>query len=474
MLKISIILILPILIVQNLFSIGFSYNNTGIASERLAFKVAKNPSLLGYDPSVSLLAYTDYSGEDINGGGLFFTLNTLGFGYAKDTEDIESYVFSSGTKAMDGFYLGYALRWYSSKPDLDPEYDMSLTLRPWRSLSIAGNVQNVFQVNDEAITTNAGLAYRPFSNTKLELLGDISFVDDKVDQSAYNIGLSSEVLDGIFLSANYLSSMVDNTDPVYSVGINFSNGLSNFGSDYTMYDDKDYNSYNIYYQVSNLKGPKYIKFKNSKMIEIVLEGEYKEEVPKGNFLSSMFGKKGKTTRILINEINKLKNDPEIAGILLKTKSYSMTFAQREELRIALKEFRDTGKKIVTYFISSTQSNYYLASVSDKIFMYPEGEINLAGIGMEMMFFKNVLDNLGIKVQIVRHGKFKGAVEPFMLDQASPENVEQLDRYLTILDDHLKKCISEGRNITVEKLNEIFDTTPFHTAASAKKLNLVDD
>ncbi|MCK4980294.1 MAG: S49 family peptidase, partial [Candidatus Delongbacteria bacterium] len=472
MLKRSTILILSIFIVQNLFSIGFSYNNTGIASEKLAFKVAKNPSLMGYDPSVSILAYADHNDEKINGNGVYFTFNTLGFGYAKDITEKEYYIFSSGSKIIDGVYFGSALRWFSS--DIDLEYDLSLTLRPTRYLSIAGNVQNIFQVNNNDVTTSAGLAYRPFSNTKLQLLGDISFIDDKIDQSAYNIGMTSEIYDGISLTAGYANSLVENFDPVYSIGINFSNGRKNLGSTSLIYDDADMNSYNSYYQVSNVKGQKFIKFKDSKLIEIVLEGEYKEEVPKGNFLNSMFGKKDKTTRTLINAINKLKDDPEIAGILLKTKSYTMTFAQREELRIALKEFKNKGKKIVTYFINSSQLNYFLASVSDKVYMYPEGNLNLAGIGMELMFFKNTLDKLGIKVQVVRHGKFKGAVEPFMLDQASPENIEQWDRYLTILDDYLKKSISEGRNISVEKLNEIMDTVPYHTAASAKKLNLIDD
>jgi hypothetical protein len=233
MLKRSIMLILLILIVQNLFSIGFTYNNTGIASEKLAFKVAKNPSLLGYDPSVSILAYTDHD-DKINGNGVYLTLNTLGFGYAKDAAEKEYYVVSSGTKAVDGVYLGSALRWFSS--DLDPEYDISLTFRPTRYLSIAGNVQNVFQVNNSNLMTNAGLAYRPFSNTKLQLLGDISFIDDKIDQSAYNIGITSEVYDGISLSAGYANSMLEDSDPIYSVGVNFSTGLSNIGSSSFIYD----------------------------------------------------------------------------------------------------------------------------------------------------------------------------------------------------------------------------------------------
>ncbi|MBN2789212.1 MAG: signal peptide peptidase SppA [Candidatus Delongbacteria bacterium] len=466
------LLIFVVLLAQNLFSLGFSYNNTGIASERLAFKVIKNPSLLGYDPSVSILAYADHNDEKINGNGLYFAFNTLGFGYAKDMNDKEYYIISSGSKTTDGVYFGSALRWFNT--DMDPEYDLSLTLRPAKYLSIAGNVHNLFQANSNNITTDAGIAYRPLSNTKLQLLADISFIDDKIDQSFYNIGLSSEIMDGITLSAGYANSMVENSDPVYSLAINFSSGLTNLGTTSTIYDNADMNSYNTYFQVSNLKGPKFIKLKNSKMIEIILEGEYKEEIPKENFLSSMIGKKGKTTRNLINVINKYQDDPEIAGILLKTKNYSMTFAQREELRDALKDFKNNGKKIITYFISSSQSNYFLTSVSDKIFMYPEGEIQLAGIGIEMMFFRNILDKLGIKAQIIRHGKFKAAVEPFMLDKASDENVEQLDKYLTILDDYLKNNISEGRNISIEKLNEIFDTVPYHTAASAKEFNLIDD
>ncbi|MDD4204694.1 MAG: S49 family peptidase, partial [Candidatus Delongbacteria bacterium] len=152
----------------------------------------------------------------------------------------------------------------------------------------------------------------------------------------------------------------------------------------------------------------------------------------------------------------------------------MTFSNREELRNALEDFKASGKKIYSYFVSASQSNYYLLSVSDKIYMYPEGDLELQGLGAELMFFKGILDKLGVKMQAIRHGKFKSAVEPFTQEQASEENLEQMDKFLTRLDDHFKASISSGRNMSVEELNSLMNTIPFYTGKSALENKLVDE
>jgi len=94
--------------------------------------------------------------------------------------------------------------------------------------------------------------------------------------------------------------------------------------------------------------------------------------------------------------------------------------------------------------------------------------------VELMFFKNILDKLGVKMQAIRHGKFKSAVEPFMQDHASPENLEQMDKFITRIDDHLKATVSSGRNITVDQLNDLMNRIPYYTGKSALENKLVDE
>jgi protease-4 len=107
-------------------------------------------------------------------------------------------------------------------------------------------------------------------------------------------------------------------------------------------------------------------------------------------------------------------------------------------------------------------------------MYPEGDLSLQGLGLELMFFKDILDKLGVKMQAIRHGKFKSAVEPFIQNEASEENIEQLDTFLTRLDVLLKEAVTEGRKIAPEELENIMNTIPYHTGKSAVENKLADE
>ena len=128
---------------------------------------------------------------------------------------------------------------------------------------------------------------------------------------------------------------------------------------------------------------------------------------------------------ILDNIEKAKNDDKIKGIYLNFSSVNAGFSQIEEIRNKLLEFKESGKFIYSYADSYNQSAYYLASVSDKIALNPEGIIELKGLSIGVMFYKGLMDKLGIEAQIIRHGKFKGAVEPFMYNQMSNENREQI-------------------------------------------------
>jgi protease-4 len=176
---------------------------------------------------------------------------------------------------------------------------------------------------------------------------------------------------------------------------------------------------------------------------------------------------------LLASIKNAKEDENIRGIFLDLTVIPAGSASLDEIRNALLDFKTSGKFIVSYADAYLQSTYYLASVSDSIFMNPAGSMAFIGLKAEVLFYKNMLDKLGVKPEIIRHGKFKSAVEPFMLDRMSDENKEQLSGFIGSVWNHLLDGISETRNIPVEKLNEAADLLQVNLASDAVNLGFID-
>jgi len=181
---------------------------------------------------------------------------------------------------------------------------------------------------------------------------------------------------------------------------------------------------------------------------------------------------------IFTSLENAKTDDRIKGIYLKLSMFNGGMASAEEIRNALIAFKkDCDKPIYAhgeqYMID--QKAYYLATVADKIVIHPEVSVDFRGLGGEMMFYKNALEKVGVEMQIVRHGKFKAAVEPFMLDKMSAENREQQLIYMGSLWNHMLAGISEKRNISVEKLNVLADEVQtFNKGKKAVEAGLVDE
>jgi len=176
---------------------------------------------------------------------------------------------------------------------------------------------------------------------------------------------------------------------------------------------------------------------------------------------------------ILNNIKKAKSDNNIAGIYIEPYYLSTGIGTIEEIRNALIDFRESGKFIISYSEIYTQSAYYLASVSDDIYLNPTGEMPLYGLGARVLFLKDAMDRLGIEAQIIRHGTYKSAVEPFMYNKMSDENREQTLSWVSSIWDHMLQGISKERNIPVAKLNDLADKLSLKSAEDALKNNLVD-
>ncbi len=176
---------------------------------------------------------------------------------------------------------------------------------------------------------------------------------------------------------------------------------------------------------------------------------------------------------VLESIEKAKEDENIKGIYLDFTVIPAGIATIEEIRNALLDFKDSEKFIIAYADVYTQSSYYLASVADEIYLNPEGELPFVGMQSQVMFFKDALDKIGVEPQIIRHGKFKSAVEPFMLNSMSEANREQIETYMGSIWDHMVQEISTIRNIPVDELNELADNLTIRSAKAAVDYHLID-
>ena len=179
---------------------------------------------------------------------------------------------------------------------------------------------------------------------------------------------------------------------------------------------------------------------------------------------------------IINNIKAAAIDPNIRGIFLELSSIGTSTANIEEIRNQLIEFKKSGKFILSYAEAYSQSAYYLASVSDKIYMLPDGMLDIHGMASQSMFYKHLLEKLDIEMQIIRpdNNKFKSAVEPYFLDKMSEANREQNSVLLNSIWSKICNDISSARNIKVETINELADdmTLMFDTQAAIDN-NFID-
>lgn len=195
-----------------------------------------------------------------------------------------------------------------------------------------------------------------------------------------------------------------------------------------------------------------------------------------NFMS-MSSSKQLGLNSILKSIEKAKTDDKIKGIYLDLAGISANFgsmATLEEIRNKLIEFKKTKKFIYAYSnFGYSQKTYYLASISDKIYLNPEGSLMWSGMGGEMVFYTNALKKLGISPQIVRHGKYKAAVEPFMLTKMSKANKEQTMKYVGGLWNHMLKGISKYRKLSVDRLNELADNFDLRDGVDLVKTKMID-
>ena len=177
---------------------------------------------------------------------------------------------------------------------------------------------------------------------------------------------------------------------------------------------------------------------------------------------------------ILKNIEKAKNDDKIKGIYMELSYIPAGISTIEEIRHAIEGFKESGKFVVCYGEIFSQTAYYLATVADEIYFNPQGMMLFKGLNAEVMFYKGLFDKLSVEAQIVRHGKFKSAIEPYTEKQMSKESKAQTKKYLDDVWNLMLTAISQSREISVAELNDIADNLRVNEAKDALKYGMVDE
>ncbi len=176
---------------------------------------------------------------------------------------------------------------------------------------------------------------------------------------------------------------------------------------------------------------------------------------------------------ILHAIAVAKDDDRISGISVRNQFVMAGWSQVKAIRDALRDFRESGKFVYAYADLYMQKDYFLASVADSVFVNPVGNLDFRGLSAEVLFFKELQEKTGVKMEVIRHGKYKSAVEPFLQDEMSEENRTQIRELLGSLWTSIVEDISEDRDLSKDDLNAIADSLGGRTPARALRSGLVD-
>ena len=212
------------------------------------------------------------------------------------------------------------------------------------------------------------------------------------------------------------------------------------------------------------------------MLRLTLNGILQEDAPEDPF-GTLFGNTNPvlSQKNILAAIQAAKTNPDISGIYIEAQALSgATPAMLQEIRENLADFKKSGKPVIAYGDYYTQGCYYICSVADKIVLNPQGQVTWCGMASQPIFYKDLLEKIGIKMQVFKVGNYKSAVEPFTATEMSEANREQITSYLNDIWQTMVADVSRSRHISPKRLNAYADSlTAFRQAEELKDMGLVD-
>jgi len=444
---------------------GLWTNSAGVGADGSSGLIYLRPmSLDGY----SNIYNSDYA-IGLNLGGLGFGVEEVNQG-----DRYRRYTTALSSEISEGFQIGMAYHW-SDNLARENSWDLGMLIRPTRWISLGANITNAIGGNSAGTVLepayNLGLALRPFG-PDLTLTADVNLWKDATnnygDEMDPTFTASWKALDGVYLRGGYsLDSEVAFAGLSFSVRSTELSTYNGFRSNSAAGVPEDAGVSSL--RLSSTWKPSIAdKFMKDRIVRIRLDGRYEEEMTTFSF----FAPRSKTMYSVISRLQKLTNDPEVAGIWLDIRNPSVRFSDLVEIRDALERFKAKGKKVVVYSKNYSLGSYYLASVADEVFLYPAGSIILPGINSKQFYFKELLDKLKIEPQFLHVGDYKSATEMFNRSDMSDEAREATENFFRSIWDEIVESVAASRNVTNSTVESWIDSALVE-AHQAEELGLVD-
>lgn len=473
-----------------------------VATTDNALSPLVNPAGLGVSGGESFFLMAPYLKQG-DFGDFGFATGGDGFGFVGEylrnkslyTKNMNRYTWGLGF-GTKGVYFGAA---FSSTSGLDREnnWDIGMLYRPYNFFSfgaVARGVNNprIGSLN-QMVGWDLGIALRPLALTepiggkrghRLTLTADASLREfDEIagirdrdrysDNIAYTFGARMELLPGITANVDYLTKIDEGVlsprDKQIWAGLTFGFGRGEVG----MHQQDGTGSGSAWSASYDLFSPSILTKLNPKKQPQFVEIKLRGPVVEYNQYSSWFRPGYRTVHGFTKLIDKLEDDDEVSGILIRFEGFSAGWARIQEMRDALEEFKASGKVIVVYAEYYSNGSFYLASVADKIYLAKGSGVGLSGLSANMMFLRGTLDTLGINPELEHIGDYKSASDMMTRRDISEAQREAMGAILDGLYDELVSAVAEGRGMTENKVQDLINKSGDFTGDEAFTAKLID-
>ncbi|MDD4666558.1 MAG: signal peptide peptidase SppA [Candidatus Cloacimonetes bacterium] len=441
-----------------------------------------NPSLLGTG-NANGLGMVHLADEEQFQKRYWLMLNTDGLAYAYERDHgVQYHMLAAGSEILPAhilpnLYLGTNYRWRDGDFD-SGVFRSAVTYRPHDFTSLAMTLENPMESRPYY---RAGIALRPFVFTdrindyRLELSLDLNYSkwgsEDDYELRSPIIGINTQLVDGLKLGATY------NTDEETAlISFSLSPGKIEAGSMVRSHEDDNFGYAWVHLTEDSFKP--IFGITPQKWYQMPAKGKVVSyKAPKYSFGPFQIYDKG-TVGIeeIFAKLDKAKADPSTDGILLINPALSMSQALQQELLDAVRDFKSSGKSISIYYDNISNGSYIFASaIADKIYLNPNGMVDLSGLAISSPYFKDLLDTIGIEVLNFRSHKYKSAGNMFSESEMTKAEREVYDSLLGSLYDQIIAQIQAGRGDRLSKpVEQLIDEGPYLISANALEAGLVDE
>lgn len=438
---------------------------TSVAVTDNALSIFSNPSALGYRTESQLFGlFPMEEGKFTEEYGVYLMARNLAFGGEwlenVDPQFYQKWHLSLGLPIWKWINFGFTYSWYGTI-DRSSEWNFGTIARPFPWLSAGAVVDNVGKANNLPSIGQVGIAFRPFGDRFTIAADFYKDIDNNDSELGTRLYAGIEPANGIILSALYFT---EENDLRFGINLNFPKfGLGSA----THISQDEITDGVVFVQGSTSKYRSTFKKPEKIVAKLKLSGNIQEEgmpFSPGRFTS---------LKNILDKINGAKENPDVEAILIEFDTFNCGFSKLLEIRNAINDFRNSGKKAFCYADVLYNGTYLIASACDSIYLNPAGTAWITGLTSVSIYFKDMLNKLGINAEYEYIAEYKSAHEPFTRDSMSDANREQMN---ALLDDFFSVYVEEiakSRKISEEEIRNLIDNGPY-TAPEAKDFRLVDN